>query len=54
MWGIFYAAGPDLRAGVAIPAFENVHIYPLIARLLGLTPPPDIDGRLEVLEPILK
>lgn len=54
MRGIFYAAGPDLQSGLTIPAFENVHIYPLIARLLGLTPPADIDGRLDVLAPILR
>lgn len=54
MQGIFLAAGPAIRPGVRIPAFENVHVYPLIAHLLGLRPNPEIDGRLEVLEPILQ
>jgi alkaline phosphatase D len=54
MRGIFYAAGPDLKRGLTIPPFENVHIYPLIAKLLGLPVPPGIDGRLDVLAPILK
>jgi predicted AlkP superfamily pyrophosphatase or phosphodiesterase len=53
MRGIFVAAGPGIRAGVRIPAFENIHIYPLMAALLGLTPAPDIDGRLDVLSPIM-
>lgn len=54
MHGIFYAQGPDLKSGLTIPAFENIHIYPLIAQLLKLTPPPSLDGRLQVLRPILK
>lgn len=53
MRGIFYAEGPDLKSGVRIPAFENVNIYPLIARLLGLDAP-KTDGSLEVLKGVLK
>jgi hypothetical protein len=30
---------------VTIPAFENVHVYPFVAELLGLTAPQGIDGR---------
>jgi len=33
--------------------FENVSIYPFIAEILGLKPPP-IDGTLEGLKPALK
>jgi predicted AlkP superfamily pyrophosphatase or phosphodiesterase len=51
--GIFYARGPDLRSEGVIPAFSNVHVYPLIMDLLGLESPPGTDGRLEVLEEIL-
>ncbi|HEX7118306.1 MAG TPA: ectonucleotide pyrophosphatase/phosphodiesterase [Longimicrobiales bacterium] len=54
MRGIFLAAGPAIRSGLRIPAVENVHVYPLLAHLLGLRPNPEIDGRLEVLEPILE
>ncbi|HTW65207.1 MAG TPA: ectonucleotide pyrophosphatase/phosphodiesterase [Bryobacteraceae bacterium] len=54
MRGIFFAAGPDLKAGVTIEEFQNIHIYPLIAHILGLTAPADIDGKLSVLAPILK
>ena len=44
MGAIFYAKGPTLPAGRRLPPFENIHVYPLIAHLLGLTPPDDIDG----------
>lgn len=54
MHGIFLATGPQIRAGLTIPAFENVHVYPLVAHLLGLAPNPAADGRLEVLRPILR
>jgi alkaline phosphatase D len=50
MLGIFYASGPNIRRGARLKSFENVHIYPLLARILGLTPPSDIDSRSAVLE----
>jgi hypothetical protein len=53
MFGIFYAQGPDIKRGIRIPAFENIHIYPLIASILHLQIP-KIDGRFEVLKPIRK
>lgn len=53
MNGIFYANGPDIRQGYTLEPFENVHVYPLIARILGL-PLPVIDGRTEVLERLYK
>lgn len=52
--GIFFAAGPDLKAGITVEEFENIHIYPLIARILGLKLPAVIDGKFSVLAPILK
>jgi predicted AlkP superfamily pyrophosphatase or phosphodiesterase len=58
MKAIFLAAGPDIRSGVALQPFENVNVYPLIAKILGLdvtdlkTGP--IDGTLGALEGILK
>jgi len=51
--GIFFAAGPDLKAGLTIEEFQNIHIYPLIAHILGLTAPSDIDGQFSVLAPVL-
>lgn len=52
MHTIFYAKGPAFKKGMLVPAFENIHLYPLIAHILQLTPPPT-DGRLEVLKPVL-
>jgi alkaline phosphatase D len=58
MKAIFFAAGPDIRPGIALEPFENVNVYPLIAKILGLditnlrTGP--IDGKLGVLGGILK
>jgi alkaline phosphatase D len=58
MKAIFFAAGPDIRHGVTLEPFENVDVYPMIARILGLdianlkTGP--IDGKLGPLEGILQ
>jgi predicted AlkP superfamily pyrophosphatase or phosphodiesterase len=54
MRGIFFAKGPDLKAGVTVEEFQNIHIYPLIANILGLTVPAGIDGQFSVLAPILR
>lgn len=53
MHGIFYARGPLLKKGITIDSFENVHIYPLLCRLLGLPIPQEIDGDGSVLDPIV-
>ncbi|HSH45657.1 MAG TPA: alkaline phosphatase family protein, partial [Longimicrobiales bacterium] len=49
MHGIFLAAGPSVRPGPQLEAFENVHVYPFAAALAGLEPAPGIDGDLAVL-----
>ncbi|UZD24158.1 ectonucleotide pyrophosphatase/phosphodiesterase [Algoriphagus halophytocola] len=54
MHAIFYANGPAFKSGMEIETFQNIHVYPLICKILGLPIPKDIDGKLEVLEPILK
>ena len=53
MQGIFYANGPQIRAGIKVPAFENVHIYPFLARLLNLNAP-QVDGNPDLLAEILR
>jgi hypothetical protein len=53
MRGIFYAQGPGLKQGLVTYPFESVNIYPLIAHLLRLDPPPGVDGSLDVLRGIL-
>ena len=54
MHGIFLAAGPGIAAGVTLPAVEAVDVYPLVAHLLGLTPPADIAGDLAAFAPALE
>ena len=51
----FMAWGPAFKNGLTIDGFENVNVYPMIAHLLGLNyDEKNIDGKLEVLKPILK
>jgi alkaline phosphatase D len=52
MRSVFYAVGPAFKAGVTLPPFENINLYPMMARILGL----DIgfiDGDLKVMQPVL-
>jgi predicted AlkP superfamily pyrophosphatase or phosphodiesterase len=53
MKAIFFAAGPDIRAGVTVASFDNVDVFPLIAKILELRIGP-IDGNLRTLQGILK
>lgn len=52
MRAIFLARGPAFRRGVTVPGFDNVDVYPLLARLLGIAPAPN-DGNPQTLLPIL-
>lgn len=55
MGSIFYADGPAFKSSVAIEPFENIHIYPMIAKILELEfEVSSIDGSQDVLNPILK
>lgn len=54
MHAIFYANGSAFKPGLKIETFQNVHVYPMICKILGLPVPDNIDGKLEVLAPILK
>ena len=53
MRAIFYAMGPDIRPGSTVDPFENVNVFPLIVRILGLDGVPN-DGDGKVLEGILQ
>jgi predicted AlkP superfamily pyrophosphatase or phosphodiesterase len=44
MLALFAAAGPAFRRGVRLPAFDNVDVYPLLARLIGIAPRPGDGG----------
>jgi predicted AlkP superfamily pyrophosphatase or phosphodiesterase len=52
MNGIFYAIGPNIRPKTHVDPFENVNIYPLVARILGLRLPDRLDGSPAVLESV--
>ena len=53
MDALFIASGPAFVGGVALPAFDNVDVYPLIARLIGVTARPG-DGSVDVFTPALR
>ncbi|KQS02056.1 phosphodiesterase [Sphingomonas sp. Leaf357] len=44
MAALFIANGPAIKAQGVLPAFDNVDIYPLMRRLIGLPPATNIDG----------
>ncbi|WGK64864.1 alkaline phosphatase family protein [Croceiramulus getboli] len=54
MHGIFYAKGPLLATDLTLPSFKNIHIYPLLCKLLGLDIPANIDGSITPLAKGLK
>lgn len=54
MHATFIAWGPAFKKHLKIPSFENVNVYPLITEILGLPFQHEIDGKIEVLKPILK
>ena len=45
MAALFLAHGPSFRSGAMLPGFDNVDVYPLLARLVGVTPEPG-DGTM--------
>jgi predicted AlkP superfamily pyrophosphatase or phosphodiesterase len=53
MRALFLAVGPDIRPGTKLEPFENVNVYPMVAKILGLDAP-QVDGSLNVLSNILK
>lgn len=52
MKAIFFAIGPDIRHK-QLDSFENVDVYPFIAKILRLSPPA-VDGTITPLLPALK
>ena len=53
MQAIFIARGPSFHSGATIAAFDNVDVYPLLARLLGI-PAAANDGNPDTLLPVLR
>jgi predicted AlkP superfamily pyrophosphatase or phosphodiesterase len=52
MRALFVAHGPAFRHHLDIPQFDNVDLYPLLARLIGIHPAPN-DGDARTLLPVL-
>ena len=53
MHGIFYANGPAFKSGHTISSIKNIHIYPLMCTILGVTIPTSIDGKLSKIKDVL-
>ncbi len=53
MRAVFIASGPAFRSGAVIDPIDNVDVYPLLVRLLGI-PAADHDGDPEALLPALR
>lgn len=53
MRALFLARGPAFRRGVVLPPFDNVDVYPLLARLVGIRAAPN-DGDIAPLLPALQ
>jgi predicted AlkP superfamily pyrophosphatase or phosphodiesterase len=53
MRALFVAHGPAFRAGITVPQFPNVDVYPLMMHLLGL-PPAANDGNYDAVKGMLK
>lgn len=45
MRALFVAEGPAFKRGVIFPEFDNVDVYPLLAKILGIRPAPN-DGNI--------
>lgn len=52
MRALFVAHGPAFKHGLVVPEFDNVDIYPLLARILGIKPVPN-DGNYAAVKPML-
>ncbi|MBO9716351.1 MAG: alkaline phosphatase family protein, partial [Pseudoxanthomonas sp.] len=53
MRAVFIAHGPAFKSGVALPVFDNVDVYPLLIRLIGVKGEKG-DGVLGPLKPALR
>jgi hypothetical protein len=52
MQAIFLARGPAFKKSVVVPPFRNIHLYELLAQLLGVTPARN-DGSLDSVKSVL-
>ena len=54
MHGIFVASGPAFKIGYKTGTVWNIDIYPLICKMLNISPNQPIDGKLERIGFVLK
>lgn len=54
MGATFYAWGPAFKKHLKIPSFENVNVYPIVTRILGLHYSNKIDGTTAIADRILR
>ena len=52
MGALFVAHGPAFKRGLVVPEFDNVDVYPLLTKILGIKPAPN-DGDLNAVAPML-
>jgi len=53
MHAIFYATGPAFKQGYVMPVFQNIELYGLFARILGLKAA-ETDGEIQHVEKMLR
>jgi hypothetical protein len=53
MGALFVAAGPAFRSGLVVEPLQNIHIYELICRILGLRPAAN-DGSVDSVKQMLR
>jgi predicted AlkP superfamily pyrophosphatase or phosphodiesterase len=53
MGAIFIARGPAFKSGLVVPAFQNIHLYELMAAVLNIEPAPN-DGNLDSVRVMLR
>ena len=54
MKSIFIASGANIKSNLQINSFENIHIYPLLCKLLEIEPYEESEGKLHVLDGIVE
>lgn len=53
MGALFVAAGPAFRRDTAVSSFRSIHLYELMARIIGVAPAPN-DGSLDSVRALLR
>ena len=47
MGATFVAVGPAFKTNTTLPVFSNLEVYPALAKILGIAPVTQIDGKLD-------